>query len=79
MERRMRQPQCFHKTPLRPTVHNSDLYIDPIEKHLYEELEERRNESDENLKALEEEEEAEMSDKHEPMENRDHCLSLSLK
>ena len=44
--------------------------MDPIEKHLYEELEERRNESYENLKALEEEEEAEMSDKYEPMENQ---------
>ena len=63
-------PQCIHKTLPGPTLHNSNLYMDPIEKHLYEEPEERRNESNENLEALEEEEETESSDKYEPMENK---------
>ena len=37
MERRKRPQgwsQCFHKTPLRPSLCNRNLYLDPIEKLL---------------------------------------------
>ena len=42
--------------------------MDPIEKHLYEEPEDRENEDNDNLKGLEEEE---MNENYEPMENKE--------
>ena len=68
-ERRKRPqgwPQCFHKTPPKPKLQNSNMYIDPLEKHLYEEPEDIEN-KDRNgsLQGTEEE----MNKNNEPMEN----------
>ena len=46
--------------------------MDLIEKHLYEEPEDRENEDYNNLQSIEEEEE-EMNENYEPMENKRDC------
>ena len=75
MERRKRpqgRPQCFHKTTPKPSLCNSNLYMDPIEKHFYKEPEDRENEDNKNLQGIEEEEE--MNKKYEPMENKETAV-----
>ena len=51
---------------------NSDLYMDPLEKYLYEEPEDVGSEDHNgNLQGIEEEE---MNENYEPMEKRDYGL-----
>ena len=72
MERRKRPhgwPQCFCKTSPKPILHNSDLYMDPLEKHLYEEPEDvESKDNNGNLEGIEEEE---MNENYEPIENKE--------
>ena len=73
VERRKRLqgwPQCFCKTPPKPTLCNSNMDIDPLEKHLYEEPEDVENkDNNSNLHGIEEEED--MNENYEPLENKE--------
>ena len=72
-ERRKRPqewPQCFHKTPPKPTLCNSNLYMNLLQKHLYEEAEDIENKDNNgNLQGIEEEEE--IIENYEPMKNKE--------
>ena len=72
-ERRKRPqgwPQCLCKTLPKPSLCNSDLYVSPLEKHLYEEPEDVENKDNNgNLQGIEEEEE--MNENYESMENKE--------
>ena len=34
-------PQCFQRTPPKPSLCNNDQYVDPVEKHLCEETKDK--------------------------------------
>ena len=66
-----RWSQCFQRTLPKPSLHNDDQYVDPVEKHLYEEPEDREGIPRSNIQGREAEE---MDELYKSVENRDCSL-----